>query len=207
MGKPGIPFESGCVYHVWSHANGTENIFREEKNYLFFLKKYSQYLNPYVETYAYCLMPNHFHLMIQVREIELTDLEIEKHVSQGFSNLLNSYTQSLNKMYNRKGSLFIPNIKRNKISVDSYFTRCIIYIHQNPVHHKFTKEFTDWKFSSWKSIISDKPTALSRDKTLSWFGGIEDFKKNHIEYSDNGDQKKLNSFFEFSKGFEPLEND
>lgn len=206
MGKPAIPFESGCVYHVWSHANGIENIFREEKNYLFFLKKYSQYLNPYVETYAYCLMPNHFHLMIEVREIELTDLEIVKRVSQGFSNLLNSYTQSLNKMYDRKGSLFIPNIKRTKISVDSYFTRCIIYIHQNPVHHHFTKELTDWKFSSWKSMLSDKPTALSREKVLRWFGGIEDFKKNHMEYTNNEDQKNLKSFYEFSKGFEPLEN-
>jgi REP element-mobilizing transposase RayT len=206
MGKPAIPFESGCVYHVWSHANGIENIFREEKNYMFFLKKYSQYLNPYVETYAYCLMPNHFHLMIEVREIELTDLEIEKRVSQGFSNLLNSYTQSLNKMYNRKGSLFIPNVKRNKISVDSYFTRCITYIHQNPAHHNFTKEFTNWKFSSWKSILSDKPTALSRDKVLSWFGGTEDFKKNHMKNSDNEVQKNWKLFNEFSKGFEPLEN-
>ncbi|MFN3761365.1 MAG: hypothetical protein ACK4SF_19290 [Algoriphagus aquaeductus] len=59
--------ELGQSYHIYNHANGTENIFREEDNYLFFLKQYDKYLGDVVDTYAYCLMPNQFHLMIGMK--------------------------------------------------------------------------------------------------------------------------------------------
>jgi REP element-mobilizing transposase RayT len=177
MPTPKIQFESGHFYHVWTHANGLDNLFREEANYLFLLSKYASYIHPVAKTFAYCLMPNHFHLMIQIRE------GIVNSPSQAFSNLLNSYTQAFNKKYQRKGSLFIPNINRRKIESDSYFTRCITYIHQNPSHHGFVKDFRDWKFSSWKSYFSTAPTKLEKQAVLDWFGGIEGFIKDHqIEY-------------------------
>jgi putative transposase len=56
--------EPGQSYHIYNHANGNENIFREEENYLFFLKHYAKYLRNVVDTYAYCLMPSHFHLLV-----------------------------------------------------------------------------------------------------------------------------------------------
>jgi REP element-mobilizing transposase RayT len=178
MPTPKVQFESGSFYHVWSHANGLENLFREEDNYLFFLTKYAIYIHPIAKTFAYCLMPNHFHLMIQIRE------GMVKNPSQAFSNFLNSYTQAFNKKYQRKGSLFIPNIHRRKIESDTYFTRCITYIHQNPSRHGFEKDFKDWKFSSWKSYISTAPTKLEKHAVLDWFGGIEGFVKDHQKEYD-----------------------
>jgi REP element-mobilizing transposase RayT len=59
--------ESGQTYHIFNHANGSENIFREEENYRFFLSKYSQYLGEVVDTHAFCLLPNHFHLLVTVK--------------------------------------------------------------------------------------------------------------------------------------------
>lgn len=55
-------------YHIFNHANGFENIFKEPENYRFFLEKYRKYISPMAETYAYCLMPNHFHLVIRIRK-------------------------------------------------------------------------------------------------------------------------------------------
>jgi len=55
-------------YHIFNHANGFENIFKEPENYRFFLNKYRKYISPMAETYAYCLMPNHFHLVIRIRK-------------------------------------------------------------------------------------------------------------------------------------------
>lgn len=173
MSRPTTPFEPSGYYHVWTHANGTENIFREDENYSFFLSKYSFHLSPVVKTFAYCLMPNHIHLLIQVRENPALS------ASKAFSNLLNSYCQSYNKKYHRKGSLFMSNLKRKKIDTDSYFTRCITYIHQNPAHHGFVKDFTKWKHSSWKTIFSEKQTHLEREKVLEWFGGREAMISNH----------------------------
>jgi len=109
--------ESVQSYHIYNHANGTENIFREEGNYRFFLQQYDKYLGGVVNIYAYCLMPNHFHLFLSIKGVdELSKTfpkfeTLEKLVSKKFSNFFSSYTQSFNKVYSRKGSLFIKNFK------------------------------------------------------------------------------------------------
>ena len=73
----------------------------------------------------------------------------------------------------------MSNLKRKKINTDSYFTRCITYIHQNPTHHGFEKDFSNWKHSSWKAFFSEKKTHLEREKVLEWFGGKEGMIANH----------------------------
>ena len=60
-------------YHIFNHANGFENVFREDENFRFFLDKYQQFISPVAETYAYCLLPNHFHLVVRVRKREVID--------------------------------------------------------------------------------------------------------------------------------------
>jgi REP element-mobilizing transposase RayT len=60
-------------YHIFNHANGFENIFTEDENYRFFLDKYSRYILPIAETYAYCLLPNHFHLVVRIRRREVLE--------------------------------------------------------------------------------------------------------------------------------------
>ncbi len=109
-------------YHIFNHANGFENIFTEDENYRFFLDKYQQYILPIAETYAYCLLPNHFHLVVRIRrkevieevyrnfkstnfskvpnfgKVEITDNIIERFISKQFANLFSCYTQSFNKV-------------------------------------------------------------------------------------------------------------
>jgi REP element-mobilizing transposase RayT len=60
-------FEQETYYHVFNHAIGKENLFHTTENYYYFLKKYVQYISPVIDTLAYCLMPNHFHLLIKVK--------------------------------------------------------------------------------------------------------------------------------------------
>jgi REP element-mobilizing transposase RayT len=60
-------------YHIFNHANGFENVFREPENYRFFLEKYRNYISPVAETYAYCLMPNHFHLVVRIQKQEVIE--------------------------------------------------------------------------------------------------------------------------------------
>lgn len=60
--------EAGKFYHVYNRTNNKELLFKEHENYFFFLRKYKQYLSSYIDTYAYCLMPNHFHFLIKVKE-------------------------------------------------------------------------------------------------------------------------------------------
>jgi putative transposase len=59
------PLSFGCYYHIYNRGNNRENIFVERRNYPYFLKLYAKHIQPIAETYAYCLLPNHFHFAIR----------------------------------------------------------------------------------------------------------------------------------------------
>jgi REP element-mobilizing transposase RayT len=135
-------------------------------------------------------MPNHTHFLVQVKteaEIESTFgkfetfQKLEARVSKQFANLFSSYTQSFNKVYNRKGSLFTPNFKRKEIADDNYITNTICYIHCNPIHHGFVKKITDWAWSSYQVILDSTPTFIKRDEVIRWFGNQNEYQKIHQE--------------------------
>lgn len=68
-----IKIQPDKFYHIFNHANGFENVFREPENYRFFLEKYLKYISPVAETYAYCLTPNHFHLVVRMPKRAVID--------------------------------------------------------------------------------------------------------------------------------------
>ncbi len=140
MGNKRPSSQTNTVFHVYNHGNAEDNIFREDENYHYFLKRYGHYIFPVAKTYAFCLMPNHFHFMIKVRsERELLVFYQEKYpdqypqsfknfadlVSNQFKNFLISYSKSFNKKYNRRGSLFLDNINRKPIKNNTYYSKLI----------------------------------------------------------------------------------
>ena len=66
MSNP-IPLEPGKYYHIYNRGNNRENIFKEDRNYAYFLKLYTFRVGPIADTYAYCLLRNHFHLLARVQ--------------------------------------------------------------------------------------------------------------------------------------------
>jgi len=190
------PFEPGTIYHVYNHGNGDDLIFREDKNYRYFLQRFRKYISPVAKIYAYCLMPNHFHFLLQIKnEDELESYfdevypgekgsamsleDIADLVSRQFKNMLISYSKSFNSMYDRRGSLFLDNIERISINDDEYFTNMIRYIHFNPVLHGFTETPEKWKFNSIHTYYSEKRSSVSRRDVFEWFGGPGQFKQFH----------------------------
>ncbi len=195
MGNKREPFLPDTLYHVYNHGNSDDNIFRCDENFYYFLMKYNQYITPIADTFAYCLMPNHFHFALRIkeekhlREVYKTKLVADPQgftnlagfISRTFGNFLNAYAKAYNKKYDRRGSLFLDNINRKKVEDESYFTQLIHYIHYNPVHHGFVKDLEDWKHSSYHAFLSERITQLKREKVLQWFGGKVDFEKFHRE--------------------------
>jgi putative transposase len=179
MSEPLIP---GCYYHIYNRGNNGENIFREERNYRYFLQLYAQYIQSVAVTYAYCLMVNHFHLLIRI--LEAKDCQSfedwQSYVSLQFRNLFSTYTKAINKAYKRTGSLFEKPFKRKLVDNDSYFTYLVAYIHRNPQTHGFVDDFRDWPWSSYGAMLSEKPTKVMRDDVLEWFGGRAAFMDGHI---------------------------
>ena len=75
--SPNLPIVPGVIYHIYNRGNNEEDIFIEERNYNYFMKLYAKYIMPVAETYAYCLLRNHFHLMVRIKSPE----EINEHAS------------------------------------------------------------------------------------------------------------------------------
>ena len=194
-----IPLESDNYYHIFNRAIGNEKLFLNEENYIYFLKKFKEYINPIANIYSYVLMPNHFHFLIEIKSkneiydrfkgLELAkeksvilleeELDSQKFVMQQFSNFFNCYTKSFNTRYDRKGALFIDYMKRKLIHSDDYLKKVVLYIHQNPIHHKYCNQLEDWRFSSYNSNLINKSTSLKRNEVVNWFGGLENFIFEH----------------------------
>lgn len=184
-----IPLEDGKYYHIYNRGNNGIDLFFEIENYNHFLRLYAKYIDPIAETYAWCLMKNHFHLLVYIKEtheIDITKLEYSSTdkpklitASKQFSNLFNAYTLAINKRYNRTGSLFEKNFRRKVVTSENYFQKLIFYIHNNPVHHKFSQHIVEYPWTSYGTVISTKKTKLQRDKVIEAFGDLENFKYYH----------------------------
>ncbi|MBS1271438.1 MAG: hypothetical protein MAGBODY4_00569 [Candidatus Marinimicrobia bacterium] len=192
MTKP-IPLEEGNFYHIYNRGNNGEVIFYDEEDYQRFLKKYIQYCYPALDTYAYCLMGNHFHLLVKVRTegerrtliakdpFRGRDPERVHHltVSRQLSHLFNSHAQYINKNYERTGSLFEKPFKRKRIDHRNYLKNVIQYIHWNPQFHIAATDFAEYPYSSYQRYISDDSTRLNCDSVFHIFGGSAKFIESH----------------------------
>jgi len=151
-----MEFFENELYHIYNRGNNKQKIFFIPDNYVYFLKKIRSYLLPHCDVLAYCLMPNHFHLLIHANERTVLNSNIggkEKNVlSEAIRNLLSSYTQAINKQNNSTGSLFQQNTKSKCISKGSnlYGLICLHYIHQNAMKAKLVNTMEEWDFSSFR---------------------------------------------------------
>ena len=181
------PLEEGNTYHLFNRGINGENIFKEERNYNYFLQKYNEYCSPVLETYAYALLKNHFHLLVKVKENIVETRrdgkgEIKLNASRQLSHFFNSYAQAINKSFNRHGKLFEEPFNRILVNSENYFTSLIYYIHFNPQLHLFVKDFRDWNFTSYHSLLSNNSDNdfLEKAKVIEWFGNKSFFREAHI---------------------------
>lgn len=172
-------FEPGVVYHVFNRGNNKEDIFKEEKNYVHFLSLAKKHLLPVAEIYAYCLLKNHFHLALRIKDEQFLEDKYKQKPYLAFSNLFNAYTKSVNKLYNRTGSLFQEHLHRKRVEDEEYLTQLIAYIHLNPVKHKFFDDFKNYRYSSYQSYVVGRPTSISTQYVMSLFGDSSNFEYWH----------------------------
>lgn len=203
------PLVPDNYYHIFNRGNNKENLFSNDGNYLFFLNKLKKYILPHLKIFSYCLMPNHFHFLAQVRdqeqiienltklqkfskvEVDKDNLDINKFLEERFQRFFASYALAFNKQQNRSGSLFQKRFKRIHVHSDGYLLKLLHYIHNNPIHHKFCKNYHDWEYSSYPIFLSSKTTNVERDEVLGWLGDIDEFIEFHKVMIDYGEIKDL----------------
>jgi REP element-mobilizing transposase RayT len=160
---------------------------------------YAEYLDPVVETYAFCLLPNHFHLLVRTKSKsivvspagETTKKTISNPVSLAFQRFFTAYSQAINVQERRTGSLFQKPFKRLEITSTQQLANLVLYIHTNPQKHGIIDDFRQYPWSSYERIMRDKPSKLKKEEVLQWFRNKENYVNYHALTIDLDELKDI----------------
>jgi len=164
-------------YHIYNRGNNYEDIFFEEKNYSFFLSRLSKYFLDQIDIAAFCLMPNHYHLLVKINETG----SLEK----GMQKFIVSYSKAINTKYGRVGHLFQSRYKSKLIPGNDYLLHLSRYIHLNPVRAKLVSKPEEWKHSSYRHFIGlENISYVKSEIILEQIGGFEKYKQFTLDYDE-----------------------
>ena len=154
-----MDFYNNSVYHIYNQGNNRETTFRDTDDYFAFLRKLDFHLKPNCIILSYCLMPNHFHVIILTSEksnekVKIGSLVLTR-VTNAFRLILSEYAQDFNKKYSRTGSLFRQKTKYKLVdnTEPQYLKNLIYYVLSNPFDIKAVKKLKDWHFSSFRDLL------------------------------------------------------
>ena len=173
MRKPRLEIEGG-LYHIYSRGNNRQRIFLSDDDYRKFLAQLDRQKRklPFF-LYAYCLMPNHFHLLIERRG---------DFISQIMRRLLTAYSQYHNRKYGKCGHVLQGRYKAILCQSDQYLAELVRYIHLNPVRAKLVRSPDDYPYSSHRSYLSSKQSPLvDVEPVLRYFGATKPVARARFE--------------------------
>jgi putative transposase len=154
---------AGAIYHITSRGNARADVYLDEVDRHVFLAILAQCCQKHHwRCHAYCLMPNHYHLLVET---------VEATLSRGMHFLNGVYTQTFNKRHERVGHVFQGRFKSVLVERDAYLLELSRYIVLNPVRALMVNEPEQWQWSSYRATagLGAKPKALTTDWILSQF--------------------------------------
>ncbi|MCO6359233.1 transposase [Roseivirga pacifica] len=182
-------FSSDHIYHLYNRGNRNIPIFYQERNYAYFTDKVRQYILPFADILAYCLMPNHFHFLLVTKNIEGNEL------NDAIGIMLRSYTRAINKQENQTGSLFQAKTKAKELNKEEKLPLiCFNYIHLNPLKAGLVNQLDNWKYSSFNAYSNNLNDHLINKSLAKEFIGItfEEYSESIYSFNPSIDiQNKL----------------
>ncbi len=191
----------GTCFHIYNRGNKKDNIFLDESDFRFFLRRLKQHLFPEEKNesrlvlmpkdsfslISYCLMPNHFHLLLRQN--------LDTPTSKLLLRVCTSYSKYFNKKYDKVGHIFQDQFKQVTIGDNDYLKWLSCYIHQNPKVAGIVKKPEHYKWSSYLDFIGKESNSMcDKEIVLSQFKNNKDFEnftkssydiiKNKVELTD-----------------------
>lgn len=163
----------GALYHITSRGDRREAIFEDDEDRETFLRVLAEVAKRYNWVcHAYCLMPNHYHLVVET---------VEGNLSKGMQQLNGVYTQGSNRRHGRIGHLFQGRFKGILVDKDRYLLELSRYVALNPVRAGLVESPEQWPWSSYGAMLglAPAPRWLAVDSLLSQFGSIRAQARRH----------------------------
>lgn len=168
MPRREIKFYPGDTYHLYNRGNNRENIILERENYGYLLRLVRRHLLPIMDILAYCIMPNHYHLLVQMKAangspVQISEVsktsEISRQVSNAMMRFSVAYTKAINKRYGRVGALFQGPYQAKPVPPKRLLDLSC-YLHHNPVAAGLVADAADWPFSSAREVLGERNGTL-----------------------------------------------
>ena len=187
------PYLYNEMYHIYDVVVSDIDLFHTHNDYFYFLTRFSKYFDPYFKTYAYCLLPNHYHLLVRLRgkkdiiaqaENENTSAakrylsglkDVNALIENQFSRCFSGLTKIFNKKHERTGPLFEQGTKRVRLMDEEVILEQMHYIHNNALKHGLVMNIEDWPHNSYHTYLSNQETKLPKSDVLNYFGGTKGF--------------------------------
>ena len=162
-----LQFAAGCYYHLYNRGANRHSIFVDDHDYWDFLNRLRKYAALHDTTpVAYCLMPNHFHLLVRQEGEDRSGLTVQI--------ACNGYTQAFNRRHEHSGTLFQGRYQRILVDSDEYLRQLCRYIHANPVKDGFALQPELWPYSNYVEWVSPPPGAQQGCSFVTEFFGSAD---------------------------------
>lgn len=176
----------GAFYHVVNRGQSRGNIFMEDNGRQTFLDLLAEIARLWkIEIYAYCLMDNHYHLLLATPTGEL---------SRAMRHLDGIYTQKFNRVHHRDGPLFRGRYKAILIDAEEYFLSVVRYIHKNPLRAGVVSDIDRYRWSSHWGYLNKKqcPNWLNTGSVMSRFGGPGEYQR----FMHDEIEKEIEEFYQ-----------
>jgi putative transposase len=148
-----VPLINGNYYHIYNRVVEERKLFYSQENYLFYLKLWKEVdFSLCCRLCAYCLMPTHYHDLIQITDANLFPKKI--------SYFFNRYLKSLSSSRNETGRYFENRFQAKYVDDESYLLTVCCYIHLNPIKAKLVTALDQWPYSNYLEFIGKRPGAL-----------------------------------------------
>jgi REP element-mobilizing transposase RayT len=144
---------TGETYHLYNRGNRKAEVFHDRQDYLYFLRQLRKYLLEFpVTLIAYCLMPNHYYLMVRQ--------DGDNAISEMMQALGTSLSKTYNEKYGTVGSLFQGKFRDEHVGDNGYLMFLARYIHRNPIKAKLCAAPEDWEFSNYRDVLGQRAGTL-----------------------------------------------
>jgi len=181
-------------YHVMSRGNNRVEILSKKVDKRKFIRFLSESVSgDPVEIYAYCIMSNHYHLLVKAPDIETLGRTMQR---------VNScYAHYYKLKYSHQGHVFQDRFRSKPLNSCGYLANVVRYVHMNPIKAGIANDLTEYEFSSYKEFRNYKKRKIlngNREELLKWLGmsSIKEFERFHHKVEESSEEVKKEIFFE-----------
>ena len=177
----GVSLKPNVFYHLYLSGEHPRTLFASSEDYQRFLQLYVTHMTDVVDTYAYCLLPNHFHFFVRVRTLR-EQVRLWLMADRAAADFRPTYPQE--RLGRLSAEFTLPPLTIAQLLSRQQFTYLIRYIHQNPTLHGHTHNFREWRWSSYKALLTGQPTRIPVQIVMRWFHSVDWFEELHWEMQD-----------------------